>query len=274
MAELTTGLDLPSTQKIAIAVARQAAEVLLHHFGNNLHESFKISPIDVVTEADRQSEAVIVAALQDHFPTFHIVGEEGGGAGAPIAAADYRWYVDPLDGTVNFANGIPFFCVSLALTDAAMTPLLGVVYNPIADELFTAARGYGATLNGQPLRVSVKTSLQRCVLASGFPYDKHLSPDNNLTEWGNFLLRVRGMRRMGSAELDLCYVAAGRFDGYWEAKLNPWDTLAGAMCVLEAGGRVTDYQGQTAPSLYSRGRVVASNGHIHPQMIAILNGKT
>jgi myo-inositol-1(or 4)-monophosphatase len=264
-------LDLQTVQQDAMDMARQAAPILMKHFGGPLRKSFKGSSIDVVTQADQESEALLVELIQQHYPIHHIVGEEGGGLGADVETADYRWYVDPLDGTTNFANGIPMFCISLALTDANLNPLVGVVYDPVADEMFTAVRGMGATMNDKPLTVSASTTLQECVLGSGFAYDKHTNPDNNAKEWGTFVTKVRGVRRMGAAALDLCYVAAGRFDGYWERGPQSWDCLAGALCVLEAGGAISDYQGGTDPSLYEKSHIVASNGHIHPLMLDVLN---
>ena len=256
--------------QIVEQIARDAGTVIMRFFEQPLNEITKSSAFDVVTEADREVESLIISALQQHFPDYHIVGEEGGGIGAPIDQAEYRWYVDPVDGTTNFANRIPMFCTSIALTDRDMTPLLGVVYNPVNDELFAAVHGEGATLNGKKLVVSGTTSLQESVVASGFPYDKATAPDNNLAEWGRLLTRTRGVRRMGSAALDLCYVATGRFDGYWEQKLNPWDFLAAALCVSEAGGTVTNVAGETGRSLYQGRYVVASNGHIHTDFLAAL----
>lgn len=263
-------MDLNAVQATAEAIARQAGDVLLHYFNRPHQENTKNTVIDIVTEADPASEAVIVAALQAAFPDHHIVGEEGGGMGAPADQAEYFWYVDPLDGTTNYANHIPIFSISMALAGRDGRPLVGVVYNPVADELFTAIHGQGATLNGQPLRVSAKSDLRTCVLGSGFPYDKATNPDNNLNRWGAFLLRIRGMRRLGSAALDLCYVAAGRFEGYWESKMNPWDVQAGLLCVLEAGGRISDYEGVESDGVYVGTQVVASNGLIHDAMVAVI----
>src|SRR5690606_14541959 len=162
--------------------------------------------VDVVTEADSASEALIVERLQAEFPDHHIVGEEGGGQGAKIDGAAYRWYVDPIDGTTNFANHIPMFSVSLALSDAQMNPLVGVIFSPAPQDLFSASKGNGATLNGNRLHVSEKNTLRECVVASGFPYDKYTSSENNLREWGAFLVQTRGLRRFGSAALDCAYV--------------------------------------------------------------------
>jgi len=267
---MTINQNLTSIRQQADAIAREAGTVVMSYYGTSFKQETKVSQIDIVTEADKASEKLIVERLIAAFPDHHIVGEEGGGMGAPIEEAAYRWYVDPIDGTTNFANGIPVFAISLALTDAAMNPLVGVVYNPAQDELYSAAKGHGATRNGQPINVSQKDILQQCVLASGFPYDKYTDPDNNLNRWGAFLVKSRGLRRMGAAALDCCYVAAGRFDGYWESKVHPWDVLAGMLCATEAGGIITDYEGGTPLGDNFEGRVVVSNGHIHQQMLDIL----
>ncbi|PJF22332.1 MAG: inositol monophosphatase [Phototrophicales bacterium] len=266
-------MDLQSIQTTAEDIAKSAADVLMRYYHSGVSMHTKSSKVDIVTEADQLSEAVIVEALTTIYPDHHIVGEEGGGMGAPIEEATYHWYVDPLDGTTNFANHIPMFCVSMAMTDAEMNPLVGVVYNPVSGELFSAVKGGGATLNGQPIHVSEKDELTACVLASGFPYDKYTDPDNNLDLWGKFLVRTRGLRRMGSAALDCCYVAAGRFDAYWEAKVYPWDVLAGMLCVTEAGGTVSDYRGDNPPCMVMGRRVVVSNGKIHDAMLQVINGK-
>jgi myo-inositol-1(or 4)-monophosphatase len=242
-------MDFNTIHDTATHIAHQSGDVLLRYFNQPHQENTKITAVDIVTEADTESEALIVAALRAAFPDHHIVGEEGGGMGAPAETAEYFWYVDPLDGTTNYANHLPIFSVSLALAGRDGRPLVGVVYNPVSGELFSAVRGQGATLNGKPLHVSAKDTLRNSVLASGFPYDKATDPDNNLNRWSAFLVRTRGLRRFGSAAIDLCYVAAGKFDGYWESKLNPWDALAGMLCVTEAGGKLSDYQGHESDRL-------------------------
>ncbi len=264
---------MQAIQHTAERIARQAGQAVMAYFrGDDIGAHSKATDIDIVTDADQAAEALIVRELTAAYPHHHIVGEEGGGQGAPVETATHRWYVDPVDGTTNFANGIPVFAVSLALTDADMTPLVGVVYNPASDELFSARQGGGATLNGVPLEVSTTDDLKASVLASGFPYDKAIDPDNNnVAEWGRFLVQTRGLRRMGAAALDCCYVAAGRFDGYWEQKVKPWDVLAGLLCVTEAGGTVSDYAGHSGPGWIQGGRVVVSNGHLHPAMLTILS---
>ena len=256
-------------EEVAV-IARGAGEIILRHFAAPAHLTIKSSRIDIVTAADTEAEAYIVAELLQRFPDHHIVGEEGGGQGAPAAAARFHWFVDPIDGTVNFASKLPHFCTSIALATSDRQPLLGVIYDPTRRELFTGVRGGGARLNGQALRVTQTAELIDAVVTSGFPYDKHTNPDNNLKEWAAFLLRIRGERRLGSAALDLAYVAAGRLDGYWEKDLKPYDALAGMVLVREAGGQVTDYLGQPNPQYQDRGRYVASNGRLHQAMLEVL----
>jgi myo-inositol-1(or 4)-monophosphatase len=269
-------LDLQTIRANTTLIARQAGAVHLHYFNKPFEQTTKALHTDIVTEADKAAEAFIVPALLKLYPTHHLVGEEGSAVGAAPDEAEYFWYIDPIDGTTNFANAIPFFCVSIALTDKQGTPLVGVVYNAVSDELFSAARGFGATLNDQPIRVSNKTDLSQCVIASGFPYHKADTDDNNLREWQSLLLRTRDLRRMGSAALDLCFVACGRYDGYWEQYLNAWDYLGGALCVLEAGGVVSDYTGEIdyarnqSLSASTRAQIAAANPAIHAQMTRLL----
>jgi myo-inositol-1(or 4)-monophosphatase len=257
---------LPST----VAIARHAGSILLKNLRQPIARTIKTSDIDFVTAADKESEAYIVGELTRLYPTHHIVGEEGGGTGANVADADYLWFVDPLDGTVNFASGIPHFAVSIALTDKNRKPLLGVVYDPNRDECFTGIHGQGSFLNGERLQVTTTTDLSQAILASGFAYDRRTNPDNNVAQWGAFINRVRDLRRYGSAALDLSYVACARFDGYWERSLNPWDTLAGMVILREAGGIVSDYNGGDQPQFGNDGRYVASNAHLHPIMLEII----
>jgi myo-inositol-1(or 4)-monophosphatase len=252
------------------AMARGAGEIILRHFAAPVPTSTKTSRIDIVTAADTEAEAFIVGELRRRFPAHHIVGEEGGGQGAPAAAAPYQWFVDPIDGTVNFASKLPHFCTSIALATPDRQPLLGVIYDPTRRELFSAVRGHGARLNGELVRVTSTMELVDAVITSGFPYDKHSNPDNNLREWSAFLQKIRGERRLGSAALDLAYVAAGRLDGYWEKDLKPYDVMAGVLLVREAGGTVSDYEGGPDPQRQDRGRYVASNGRIHAAMLEVL----
>lgn len=253
------------------AIARGAGDIILRHFAAPIPVSgHKSTRSDIVTAADTEAEAFIVRELLARFPDHHIVGEEGGGQGAPADSAPYHWFVDPVDGTVNFAAKLPHFCTSIALATPDRRPLLGVIYDPTRRELFTAVAGQGAQLNGVPIRVTQTVALNDAVVSTGFPYDKHTNPDNNLREWAAFLRHIRGERRLGSAALDLCYVAAGRLDGYWEKDLKPWDAMAGMLIAREAGGTVTDYAGDAEPQRLDRGRYVASNGRIHAAMLAVL----
>jgi len=252
------------------ALARGAGDIILRHFAAPIPTSVKGTRSDIVTAADTEAEMFIVRELLRRFPDHHIVGEEGGGQGAPASSAPLHWFVDPIDGTVNFAAKLPHFCTSIALATPDRQPLLGVVYDPTRRELFAAVAGQGAHLEGQRLRVTQTAGLNDAVLSTGFPYDKHTNPDNNLREWAAFLKHIRGERRLGSAALDLCYVGAGRLDGYWEKDLKPWDVMAGMLIAREAGGRVTDYAGGPDPQRLDRGRYVASNGRIHAAMLAVL----
>jgi myo-inositol-1(or 4)-monophosphatase len=256
---IETSLDLLNTLTTATDLARKAGLLLREGFATHNYSVDLKSSNEVVTEYDRRSEAIIVQGLHVAFPDHHIVGEEGGGTGTPFEQAIFRWYVDPLDGTTNFSHGVPHFCVSIGLSGQDGIPLLGVIYDPMLDECFQAASGYGTTLNGQPVHISKTADLSGALVSSGFGYDSWTNPDNNTEEWANFVMRAQGMSRMGSAALDLAYVAAGRFDGYWEHRLNPWDMLAGICCVAEAGGRVTNYRGG-----------VATNGLLHEQMLTVI----
>lgn len=253
------------------AIARGAGDIILRHFAAPIPISGRKSTrSDVVTAADTEAEAFIVQELLARFPGHHLVGEEGGGQGAPADSARYHWFVDPIDGTVNFAAKLPHFCTSIALATADREPLLGVIYDPVRRELFTAVSGQGARLNGEPIRVTQTEALNDAVVSTGFPYDKHTNPDNNLREWAEFLKHIRGERRLGAAALDFCWIAAGRLDGYWEKDLKPWDAMAGMLIAREAGGTVTDYIGAPNPQRLDRGRYVASNGRIHAAMLAVL----
>lgn len=263
-------MDLQTVRRAAADIAREAGAVLMQYYDRPHQETVKAVVTDIVTEADPAAEAVIVSRLRAAFPQHHIIGEEGGGMGAPAAEADYCWHVDPLDGTVNFANNIPYFSVSLALAGPDGRPLVGVVFDPTRDEMYSAARGFGATLNDRPLRVSATHDLQNAILCTGFPYDIATHPDNNLRQWIHFLRVTRGVRRFGSAALDLCYAAAGRFDGFWESRIHSWDCLAGILLVREAGGQVTDYQGADSDAVYAGAELVASNGLLHAPMLAAL----
>lgn len=263
-------MDFDAVQAHITTLAREVGRLLLAQANQPHTEGTKSSTYDLVTEADRAADVHIINNLLIAYPEHHIISEEGGGRGAPEDTADYFWYIDPLDGTTNFAHGIPHYSTSIALANRQLQPLVAVVYHPVNDELYAAVRGQGATLNGKPLQVSTATELGKSVIGSGFPYDKWTSEEDNTREWGAVVKRVRGVRRIGSAALDLCYVAAGRFDGYWEQKVNLWDCMAGILLVQEAGGCVSDYTGDTRTERYAQGRIVASNGHIHSELLSVL----
>lgn len=227
----------------------------------------KKGSIDLVTEVDLACERMCRAMLAERFPDHDVLAEELGGSSAGPAAAAYRWVFDPLDGTTNYAHGLPIFCASLALEHEG-TAVVGAVYDPTREELFTAERGAGAFLNGAPLHVSETPELLDALLVTGFPYDVHEQYRDLVGLFGAFLSRARAVRRLGSAALDLCYVAAGRFDGFWEQYLRPWDVAAGALIVSEAGGRVTGMDG--APFDPAAAHLVASNGRVHDPMLEVI----
>jgi myo-inositol-1(or 4)-monophosphatase len=247
-------------------LARQAGEILRLGYGR-VHQVDYKHAIDPVTEVDRQSEKVLLGEIQQYFPGHQIVSEEIGLV--PGDSAD-QWYIDPLDGTVNYAHGIPIFGVSIAYAREG-TVTLGVVYDPMRDELFAAERGRGAWCNGERLRVSSATDLGRSLLVTGFPYDAWTTANDNLDNFGRFARITQGVRRLGSAALDLCYVAAGRLDGYWELALNPWDLAAGGLIAAEAGAIVTNITGQM-DILSPPCSLLAASPGLHPKMLEILNG--
>lgn len=243
------------------SIAREAGALLLEYFHQKVKLEYK-GEADLVTAADRASEALIRDRIRAQFPTHDVLGEE---QGLNDQGSDFRWYVDPLDGTTNFAHGYPVFCVSMALENRATGKrIAGVVYDPTRDELFSAEQGRGASLNGQPIHVSHTTNLIECLLATGFPsHKRHKNP--NIYFYQQLTLRSHGVRRAGSAALDLCTVACGRFDGFWEFNLNPWDTAAGVLIVEEAGGKVTRFDG--SPFELESRETLASNGLLHEAMI-------
>jgi myo-inositol-1(or 4)-monophosphatase len=266
-------MDLQAVRQIASELAREAGAVLMEKYGQPHEQHTKKNIVDIVTEGDKASEAVILKGLLQHFPEHHIVSEEGGGVtlGVPLEHADYAWHIDPLDGTSNYANNLPLFSVSIGLAHArTMEPVVGVVYDPFSNELYSAALGQGATLNGQSIQVSARDSLQQSMLCSGFPYVSFQNPENNIREWMAFTKRSRGLRRFGSIALELSYVAAGRLEGLWEPHINSWDVMAGILIVQEAGGMTTDYAGHLSEKLYTGQEIVASNRLIHAEMLSVL----
>lgn len=261
MPALPGSKSMESYLSTAVEIAREAGG-LLGQLSKRPHEITYKRPSDIVTEADRRSEALIVERLRSRFPRHAIVSEEGGGQQTD---SDYCWYVDPLDGTTNFAHGFPVFCVSIGLAHRNEV-VAGVVYDPMRDELFAAERGSGAYINNQRLHVSKNATLSESLVATGFPpfmRDHEL----NIQLYYRFTRLTHGVRRAGSAALDLCSVAAGRFEAFWELKLNSWDKAAGSLIVAEAGGRVTDLRGEPFDLLGKA--VFASNGLVHDEMRAI-----
>ena len=253
-------------KKTAIAAAQKTGLLLKKNIDKAHHIEFK-GVIDIVTEMDKKAENLIIKIIKDAFPEHGILTEE---SSEQKTDSEYRWIIDPLDGTTNYSHGFPVFCVSIALEKRGEV-ILGVVYNPMLNELFTAEKGKGAYLNNKNIKVSNISDLSQSLLATGFPYDVRTSKQNNIVNFANFAVRVQAIRRAGSAALDMCYVACGRFDGFWELKLKPWDTAAAMLIIREAGGAVTDFSGKPF-SMYS-GETMASNGLIHDKMTRVLKGK-
>lgn len=264
-----TDIDLESVLTIAVAVAREAGALLMDGFSSAKTIDRKSSAVDWVTQYDTAAEALIGGRLRAAFPDHSFVGEEGLSAQGSLP---YTWYIDPLDGTTNFAHGFPVFCVSLALWSGD-EPLLGVVYDPVLDECFTAVRGRGAQVvtsaGTRPIHVTAETELVSSLLATGYPYDVHTSPADNINYTRAFAKQAQGLRRAGSAALDVVYVAAGRLDGYWELKVHVWDVAAAVVIVLEAGGRATLFDGRPIQP-ERQFNMVASNGHLHQTILDIL----
>ena len=240
-------------------ITREAGALLMKYFRQRVTVEYK-GEADLVTIADRKTEVLIRERIRERWPTHDILGEEGG---LQDTGSDYRWYVDPLDGTTNFAHGFPVFCVSMGLEHRGQR-IAGVVYDPTRDELFAAEQGSGAWLNQQPIQVSKTAKLSECLVATGFPsHKRHQNP--NIYFYHQITLHTHGVRRAGSAALDLCCVACGRFDGFWEFKLHAWDVAAASLLITEAGGKVTDLQGGPF-NIYSE-EILASNGLIHDEML-------
>jgi myo-inositol-1(or 4)-monophosphatase len=253
--------------QLAIELARRAGGLLLEGQGMDLRVSKK-GATDLVTDYDLKSEQMLVKGILDAYPRDGILAEEGTNSHESPADAEHLWLIDPLDGTTNYAHGLPFYSVSIGLM-AGDRILFGVVFDPSRNELFHASEGGGAWLGDQPLQVSETRSLDESLLVTGFPYDIRTNPNNNLDHFSEFCLRSRAVRRLGSAALDLAYVAAGRFDAYWELRLNPWDWAAGVLMVREAGGEVTTFSGD-AKVLDGDETMLASNGHLHTAMQQVL----
>jgi myo-inositol-1(or 4)-monophosphatase len=249
----------------AIQVARDAGNLLVQRLG--AAQVSNKGDIDLVTEADIAAEELIIDRIRSHYPLHGILAEESGEAVQQgTSRSEWKWIIDPLDGTTNYAHGYPCFCVSIAVEHAGALEI-GVVYDPLRDEMFAAERGQGATLNERRIRVSTVEELNSAMMCTGFPYDVRTRPDF-ARAFTNFTLHAQAVRRDGSAALDLAYIACGRFDGFWEDGLNPWDVAAGAILISEAGGRITNYENEPL-DIYTK-KVVASNGRVHEAMLRLL----
>lgn len=257
--------ETQSVLELAERLARGAGNIQRERYEGDLEVRTKSASIDLVTDVDHACEKLIVDILQTQRSDDAILAEEGSGDDRPDA--EWRWVIDPLDGTINYAHGYPRFCVSIGVEHRGV-PTVGIVYDPLLDEMFSAVRGEGAMRNGRAIQVTREGDLGRAMLATGFAYDIHRAADDNIDHFASFAKTARALRRDGSAALNLCYVACGRFDGFWELKLHPWDVAAGIVIVEEAGGRTSDFSG--ANTCYSGRKVVASNSHIHDAMLEIL----
>jgi myo-inositol-1(or 4)-monophosphatase len=251
--------------KVAVAAAYVAGAIQKKGFGKRHQVRFK-GEIDLVTEVDKGCEDKIHKIISREFPEHDFLMEESGSSNKP---SEFKWIIDPLDGTTNYAHGYPCFCVSIGLEYRGKV-IVGVVYEPIMDQLFTAVRGEGAFRNRKKIKVSKTPILKRGMLVTGFSYDLQKRTKDNIENFSKFIMNAQAVRRDGAAAIDLCYVACGRFDGFWELDLQPWDTAAGSLVLQEAGGKLSRFDG-TVFSIYDRD-ILASNGIIHPEMIDILKG--
>lgn len=250
----------------AVQIAREAGSILTERMGRKSLQVTNKGVIDLVTEADLAAEGFIIERIQTHYPRHAILAEESGASDAVEHASEFKWIIDPLDGTTNYAHGYPCFCVSIAL-ERASEIVLGVIYDPLRDEMFAAEKGEGATLNGRRIRVSEVDDLNRAMVCTGFPYDVRGRGDF-ARHFANFIMHAQAIRRDGSAALDLAYVACGRFDGFFEEGLRPWDVAAGVLLIEEAGGRISHYNGQ--PFNVYTPPILASNGLVHDEMMSVL----
>jgi myo-inositol-1(or 4)-monophosphatase len=263
-------IDLDTIERVALEAHRQGGRVLRRYFRRlETIEHKGEDYANLITVADRKSEDTIMATIREHFPDHDILAEETGENEAAGDGPDIRWIIDPLDGTTNYSHGLPVYSISIAV-EVEGEVLYGSVSNPQLKELFTARKGGGAFHNGKPIHVSSNDSLKTSLIITGFPYDRRERADRYLAFWRAIMMRSHGLRRMGSAALDMSYVAAGVFEAYYEESLNPWDWAAGDLIVREAGGRVTDFAG--APFQIDMNQCVASNGLVHDEMLAILGG--
>jgi myo-inositol-1(or 4)-monophosphatase len=255
--------------QVAIEAALEAGKFLKMNVGKIRHIEYKGGQqTNLVTEIDKKSEHLIIGKIKQHFPHHDFLGEE---SGAAEVKSEYRWIIDPLDGTVNYTHGLPIYSVSIGLEYKGEI-ILGVVYDPSLDELYTAEKGKGAWLNKKRIEVSKIANLRDGLTVTGFAYDVNERPEPSVTHFKNFLADTQAIRRLGSAALDLCYVAAGRFEGFWEGVIRPWDMAAGVLLVMEAGGKWTDFRG--FPSTVYKEDILATNGLVHEQMVAVLKKGT
>ena len=257
-------MDLEHAKRVGIEAAYAGARVVRDRFGN-LSQIYKKGAFNLLTEADTESEKKIITTIRNAFPDHAILAEE---SGASEGTGEYRWLIDPLDGTTNFAHQLPIFAISIALaidTDI----ILGLVLNPMDGELYSAIAGQGAELNGKPIKVSATESVRESLLVTGFPYNFSEIEEPLLRRFSVCQKASQGVRRLGSAALDLCYVACGRFDGFWEQNLNPWDTAAGVLIATEAAGVVTNFSNTSFT--INQNEILATNGNIHQEMLSLLN---
>lgn len=262
-----TAAELSRYREFACRTARKAGVLVAGQLHRGQSIRWKTGDMDLVTETDVAAEKLIVSEILGEFPDHGILGEES--TGNVVSRSGLTWIIDPIDGTTNFAHGHLIVGVSIGLAFEG-EPVAGCVYAPALDEEFSAAKGQGAALNGKPLRVSDVSDVSRSLLATGFPYDLRQRLEHYLAFWKPFLMKAHGVRRLGSASVDLCWVAAGRLEGYWEENLKPWDIAAGVLIVEEAGGQVTDYGG--GPHQLDRRELLATNGKVHQEMSGILTG--
>jgi myo-inositol-1(or 4)-monophosphatase len=257
-------MNLNSALKIGIKAAYQATDILNGFFGSDKLRIDKKGTIDLVTEADKASEKVIIETIRNAFPDHAIMAEESGGA---LAQDNFQWIIDPLDGTTNFAHGLGLFAISIALLHQSR-PIVGIVLEPRQGDLFTAIEGQGAQHNGHPIEVSAIDRLGDSLLVTGFPYNLHDYFDTIMQRFNKCLKASQGVRRLGSAAIDLCYVACGRFEAFWEENLQPWDTAAGVLIAREAGGTVSDFEGN--PFALNQKQILATNTTLHQEMLNLL----
>ncbi len=248
-----------------VQIAKEAGGIIRDGFGKNFSVEYKTNLSNLVTEIDKKSEKAIINFIRKEFPTHSVLAEE---SGSHEKDSEYLWVIDPLDGTTNFAHGLPIFSVSIGVQKNNEI-ICGVVYDVMRDAMYSAEIGGGAYCNGQRLQVSTNDDLEKSVLVTGFPYDIKNNPDHAIERFVSFLKNSRAVRRLGSAAIDICYVAEGVFDGFWEVHLNPWDMAAGKLLVEEAGGVVTNFSGEKI-DIYSK-QILASNGKVHSEMLRVLN---